>query len=166
MQRSNIVLGIFFFLFGLILYFWLIPSQVEMGEATDALSPRFFPNMATIGMILLGPLLSFLSWRQTRQLSTSPEQNGKTKKQSNQNGNTDPLNLKNVAYLFLYVGVLSANLFIISIAGFMIGAPLTVISFMLLNGGKTGPIGMVLTAGISTAVIYMMAWGVFEIPLP
>lgn len=167
MQRSNFYTGFFFLVFGLVLYFILIPYQVELGDDADGLSPRFFPNLGAIGLSVTGLILFLTSWRQIKQLVASPDINGEEKqKRSKENNKDDHLTLKNALHLLLFVAVLSMNVFIIGMAGFMIGAPLTVISFMLLNGGKIGPIGIILTAGIGTTVIYILAWGIFEIPLP
>ena len=167
MHRTNIILGIVFFCMGLILFFWIIPTQVQGGEDSDALSPRFFPNMAALAFIILGPILSFSSFKQAKQaLAPADENSERTDRHTDQTGETAQLSVKNLAHLVLYLTVLSVNLFLFRAVGFKIAAPVTVISFMLLHGGKAGLLVMLLTAASGTAVIYLLAWGVFDIPLP
>lgn len=155
MERTDKVLGVVFLGLGLLLYFWLIPTQVQEGEEGDALSPRFFPNLAALAFIFLGPFMSYLSHKKEKQTAKS---NGVDKGAG--------LSIKNVLHLAICLAVLALNLFLFHIAGFIIAAPITIISFMLLNGGKAGPISMLLTAGGGTAAVYLLAWGVFDIPLP
>ena len=61
MKKANLASGILLLIFSLVLFFWLIPTQVE--EAFDGqVSPQLLPQMCAIGIGLLSLVLIFTNF--------------------------------------------------------------------------------------------------------
>ena len=61
MKKANLVSGILLLIFSLVLFFWLIPWQVE--EAFDGqVSPRLLPQICAIGIGILSLVLIVENW--------------------------------------------------------------------------------------------------------
>ena len=62
MKKANLVSGILLLIFSIVLFFWLIPTQVE--EAYDGqVSPRLLPQICAIGIGILSVILIFTNIR-------------------------------------------------------------------------------------------------------
>jgi hypothetical protein len=78
-NRQDIMLAIAVMIFGLIILFFLIPTQVEMAEEYDvkSLSPAFFPELAAGLLVFLSVLLLFSQLLNRKRLAPiEPEQSG------------------------------------------------------------------------------------------
>lgn len=60
MARINFITGCILMLSSLVAIFWLIPVEIKVkaGETAAGLSPRFFPYIAAISMLILSTLLA------------------------------------------------------------------------------------------------------------
>ncbi len=65
-MRQDFYIGAFSLVFGLVLYFWLIPGWVEDADFTQS-SPRLFPNLTAIAISLIGTSLMIKNFRALRR---------------------------------------------------------------------------------------------------
>ena len=132
--------GAFFLVFGLLLYFVIIPVHVEFIEGGWIL-PETIPNAVAIVLGVCGALLMLKPTIQRVQSST------------------EFLNA------CLYFGLLAVGLFIMSHVGFVYAAPLIALVLMLLIGERR-PLWLGLGVVAVPAVIWVMVVQVLDRPLP
>ena len=147
-RRGDLFLGAVILLFSLVLMFWLIPGFVaDYATGDKGLSPRFFPYLLALTMILLSSILIVKALR--------PMENQIPKETTRQVDRMTPI----------CVGVFIAYQQAISIIGFIPASFLALISLMMLYGFRNW-----LTIGIfSTALITVLSLffeKVAQVPLP
>ena len=152
MHRIDLISGVVTFVFGLVLYFLIIPSGIEVGEATGGLSPRFFPNLSALIIIFLGALLFLVNLR-----SLSPSESSEEK---------EHLTWSNTANIILLTALSFGGIAMFKYLGYLITAPLLVGAFMIIYGGFKRWRRILLTSFIGPYFLYAFVWGVFGTPLP
>jgi len=132
--------GTFFFLFGLAMYFAVIPWQVETGESGH-LAPDTIPNAVAITVSLCGMLLMI---RTTDQVSRTPA---------------------NFLRTVFYVAVLAGSHYAMSLFGFMYVSPVLALVLMLMIGERR-PVWIIAGAIGMPALIWFFVAQVLERGLP
>ena len=105
------VSGAFFFLFGLAMYFLIIPEYVELNDEGN-LSPNTMPNIISLVIAFFGAVLV---------LKPTPHQ------------------LQNMRYFVMtgtYIGILAAGIYAMSLFGFEYVGPVMALAIMLIIGER------------------------------
>jgi putative tricarboxylic transport membrane protein len=134
------ITGAFFLLFGLALYFMIIPLQVETGESSF-LAPDTIPNALSVIIAFCGTLLMIRPADQTPQM---------------------------MAYFLrtaVYVAVISSSLYAMSVFGFLYVAPVLALVLMLMIGERR-PIWIIAGAFGMPMLIWFLVVHVLERGLP
>lgn len=132
--------GLFFLLLGLAMYFWVSPNYIESVDSRN-LSPDTMPNILSIILALCGALLI---------LKPTDEQI------------RNPILMAKTA---LYVGLLIAGIYAMSLFGFEYVAPFLALAIMWLLGERR-PLWLVLGVIVMPAVIWFLVTQVLGRALP
>ena len=152
MRRINLISGSLVFIFGLVLYFVIIPLGIKVGDVTGGLSPRFFPNVSALSIIVLGALLFLLNLRSPSVAETSEQ--------------TNPLTWSNTTNIALLTALSLGAIAMFKYLGYLITAPILVASLMVIYGGMKRWRRILLTSFGGPYLLYAFVWGVFGTPLP
>lgn len=132
--------GLFFLLLGLAMYFWVNPNYIESVDSRN-LSPDTMPNILSIILALCGALLIL---KPTDEQIRNPILMAKTG---------------------LYVGLLVAGIYAMSLFGFEYVAPFLALAIMWLLGERR-PLWLVLGVIVMPAVIWFLVTQVLGRALP
>ena len=154
--KTDLILGICIVVFGLLLHFWIIPSQVN-DAGSFGLPPSLAPRALGWLMTVLGAVLVIQNLRKSEG---------------------DPLagkvNLRDTFHLALCIAAVAVMLTVMQIvgeffdtpySGFWVGAPLGLIMFTLIH--TRAPVwAYVFNAIAAPAVIYAGFWLGLQLPMP
>ena len=153
--NQDLILGIAIAVFGLILIFWIIPTQVN-DKGSFGLPPSLAPRALAWLMVAMGTVLTLQNLKQ----QTTGSQRG--------------INRHDVAYLIASVVAVSAMLLLMKCVGgwtdrpytgFLVGAPIGLILLTALHTGA--PLWVYLFNAVAApAVIYVGFWWGLNLPLP
>lgn len=132
--------GAFFLLFGLAMYFLVIPGNVEYVEGGN-IAPGTMPDIISIIIAVCGGLLVF---RPTTH--SAPD-------------------LRFFAVSAMYVGLLAAGIYAMSLFGFAYVAPLLALAIMLMIGERR-PLWLIAGVVLMPAAIWFLVTQVLERALP
>lgn len=132
--------GLFFLLLGLAMYFWVNPNYIESVDSRN-LSPDTMPNILSIILALCGALLIL---KPTDEKIRNPILMAKTA---------------------LYVGLLIAGIYAMSLFGFEYVAPFLALAIMWLLGERR-PLWLILGVIVMPAVIWFLVTQVLGRALP
>tara|TARA_B110000091_G_scaffold214018_1_gene265440 strand:- start:1887 stop:2312 length:426 start_codon:yes stop_codon:yes gene_type:complete len=132
--------GAFFLVFGALLYFVVIPAQIDGGSGSWVL-PATIPNAVSIVMAACGLLLML--------------------KPTNQRGH----NTQDLMFAVMYFVLLAFGLFVMSYAGFVYTAPFIALIIMLLIGERR-PVWLGIGVIGLPVIIWVLVAQVLERPLP
>ncbi|MFK8076745.1 MAG: tripartite tricarboxylate transporter TctB family protein [Granulosicoccus sp.] len=132
--------GLFFLLLGLAMYFWVNPNYIESVDGGN-LSPDTMPNILSIILAICGGLLIL---KPTDEQIRNPMLMAKTA---------------------LYVGLLIAGIYAMSLFGFEYVAPFLALAIMLLLGERR-PLWLVLGVIAMPAIIWFLVTQVLGRALP
>jgi putative tricarboxylic transport membrane protein len=136
----NRLSGLVMALLGAVMIFWVIPDQTETVRQ-GWLEPDTLPNMIMALVILLG-LFHFI-------LPTG----------------TATFDVKISLRIGLFFGIALASLYLMSIAGYLIAAPVMVLVIQLLIGERR-PLWLISGVVLLPAGIWLAVNGLLELPLP
>ena len=120
-HKTFIVGGIFWLLFGLALYFLIIPWQIEHADPINNTSPRTVPHILSGLFILCGPLLAMNGFL----MRDKPDQK------------IYVLNLHRMRLVLYSLLIVAANIIAFEYIGYIIPAIITIAALMLLYGNRS-----------------------------
>jgi putative tricarboxylic transport membrane protein len=132
--------GAFFLLFGLAMYFFVIPNYVETAEGGN-IAPNTLPNIISVIIAVCGGILVL---KPTRHMVRDPRQ---------------------MAVTGMYVALLAAGIYAMSLFGFEFVAPVLAFAIMWLIGERR-PLWLVSGTVIMPAVIWFIVTNVLGRALP
>ena len=132
--------GAFFFVFGLALYFYVIPNYVEVVDGAD-FAPSFMPNVYALGMAAGGLIL--------------------VSKPTDHQAPDTRLLLRTG----LFVILLFAALYAISWVGYVVVAPILALTLMVLIGERR-PLWLLVGVAIIPATIWVFVTQLLDRSLP
>ena len=141
--------GAAWLLFGLALYFVIIPSQIAFSEAINNTSPRTVPHILSGMFTILGPLLIYHGFKMREKTDQKIYE----------------LNLHQIRLVFFTLLIISANIVAFNYIGYMIPAILTMAALMLTYGNRSY-IKIALYSIITPTVIYFFFKHVMQMYLP
>jgi hypothetical protein len=112
--------GVFWLVFGLVLYFILIPSQIAHIEPINGTSPRTIPNILSCIFMFLGPMLSYYG----------------VKMRNNSEQKIYSFNLHQIRLVLYSLIVISLNIVAFNYIGYIIPAIISMAVLMLLYGNR------------------------------
>lgn len=124
----NRLSGLFFTLFGLLLYFFITPAQTEMVDF-GWLKPRVLPDIATC-VIICGGFLHFIY------------PTGKTE-----------INVRTTLRIGLFLIIILATLFLMKTVGYVVAAPAMILVLLLIIGERR-----VLWLSLATVFTPLLIW--------
>ena len=113
--------GILWFLFGLFLYFILIPAQIAPMSPINGTSPRTIPTVLAVLFLIFGTMLAINGY----VIRNAPNQKVYT------------FNLSHIRLVFYSLLVISANIIAFMCIGYIIPAIVTMAALMLLYGNRS-----------------------------
>ena len=155
-SRQDLVLGAVIAVFGLVLIFWIIPSQVN-DEGSFGLPPSLAPRALAWLMVGMGVVLMVQNFR--------PKVS---------EGERQGLAWPDVIHLITCVAALALMLLLMKAfgdwagrpyAGFLVAAPIGLIAFTVIHKGAPGW-AYAFNAIAAPAIIYMAFWWGLSLPLP
>lgn len=132
--------GLFFLLFGLAMLFLINPNYIESVEGGN-LSPKTMPNILSVVIALSGAVLTI---KPTDHQVRSPTLMART---------------------FLYVGLLAAGVYAMSLFGFEYVAPILALAIMLLIGERR-PVWLALGVVAMPGIIWFLVTQLLGRALP
>jgi len=121
MRQADLISGIVLLFFGVILLFFIIPSQIEIDEDV-LLSPRLMPNLCAIIIIVLSTVLVAANVKP----STKPSEDQ----------SEPPISLAEFKALFIMLAIIGTCLLLFFFAGALIASAVLIIGFMLVLGER------------------------------
>jgi len=149
MQRMNFYLSLSLIALGLILVFWVIPSQSASGERYG-LPPSTLPIACTVLIIVFSVLLMF----QNRPGTWDKKEAG-----------ANPLTPRILRHIALYFGISIAGVLTMKYLGFTAGGVLTIAAAMI-SAGRHSPLSIAIWALGAPAALYIVLWYGLRMPLP
>jgi putative tricarboxylic transport membrane protein len=133
--------GAFFLAFGALLYFVVIPAQIDGGSGSSWVLPATIPNAVSMIIAVCGFLLIL--------------------KPTNQRGH----NTQDLIFAVIYLVLLAFGLFVMSYVGFLYTAPFIALIIMLLIGERR-PAWLAIGVIGLPVIIWVLVAQILERPLP
>ena len=158
MLKLNLITGLVLIALCLAVIIWLIPFQIDAREADQAgMSPRFFPYISAIVLLLLATLLTaingFKIWRHQESADEESEEN-----EILGFGRKEVANL-----MFMTLGVV-VFMTLMKYTGFLVSSAILLFVTMYLAGVRRYPLFLV--AIVFPFAIKQLFWHLFEVYLP
>ena len=146
------ILGLALTGFGVLLYYFIIPWQVEFQDEGGAMSSAFFPKAGTVLLIILSLIFTAVSIKGNRKPKPKP---------------TDPLEKRVKLNVFLSALCMGLYIFAIASIGFVAATPPLLILLMVILGARFRDwVSILITASATTITIYYVFMKVLGLPMP
>lgn len=150
--NKETILGISLTGFGIFLYCFIIPWQVEFQDEDGAMSSAFFPKAGTVLLIILSVIFTVVSAKTIQKTKPKP---------------SDPIEKKarlNVLFSALCMGL---YIFAIALVGFVAATPPLLILLMVILGARFKDwVSILITASATTIAIYYVFMKLLGLPMP
>lgn len=149
MRRLDLIGGIFFVIFGLLMILVIIPLETEEGMYYG-LPPTFFPTLLASGLTVCA---FGLTMQALVRINSDREEE------------TAPISRWNLLIFGLLVATIFAGIVLVDVFGLLVGAPLLIAVLMVLLGDRSVP-RILGTAILPVGAVYYLALHVLQTPVP
>ncbi|MCG2774374.1 MAG: tripartite tricarboxylate transporter TctB family protein [Desulfobacterales bacterium] len=150
--NKETILGISLTGFGIFLYCFIIPCQVEFQYEGGAMSSAFFPKAGTVLLIILSVIFTAASIKGNRKPKPKPP---------------DPIERRVKLNVFFSALCMGFYIFAIALVGFVAATPPLLILLMVILGARIKDwVTILITASVTTVAIYYIFMKILGLPMP
>lgn len=173
MRKADLIGGIGFIAFALLMMLRIIPGETESGT-TYGLSPYFYPTVMSAGILLCALGLVWQNWRrpstdperQRNDVADSPDGSGIEHAEELQiEEASTAVNPWRIAMFLLVMVIIVSGVWLIQTFGILIFGPILIAAIMVFLGETNWRI-IVPTMFIPVGIVYSIVTYVLQSPLP
>ncbi|MGB7302102.1 MAG: tripartite tricarboxylate transporter TctB family protein [Burkholderiaceae bacterium] len=170
MRKADLIGGIGFVIFALLMILRIIPGETESGT-TYGLSPYFYPTVMSAGILICGIGLVWQNWRQPR-----PHNNGdqavneagheiEIDTDMETNPEAAPLTASQLMMFLIAMAVIVTSVWLIQRFGIVVFAPVLIAALMIFLGERDWRV-ILPTMLLPVGIVYLIVTHVLQSPLP